>query len=648
MIVCFLLLVGCSSPSAEEELFYDFTEKLIESDYEGMYQLLSRESRESITEEDFVIRYTNIYAGIGARNFEFDRGEVKEGKIPFSMSMDTLAGEVELDFYFTFVEEDGEVRVAWTEALIFPTMKAGDLIRIESEAARRGNILDRYGEMLATEGVLSEIGLHPENFDDELIGEVAEILDISPEVIVLALDTVINPDHFLPIVRVLPDASILEDLRNREGEGILIVNTEGRVYKNHEAFGRLLGFVAPITAEDLAADEEGIYNFNSIVGQAGLEQVHESTLRGIDGIEIFIERDGINVETIVKRPIQHGDDLVLTIDSTLQILTYETMNNQRGSAAAVDPLTGEVLALVSSPSYNSNLFTTYTTLSEQLRREEMGFADEKNRFSTVYSPGSTFKLHTAVIGLENGIIDPTEVKSIYGREWQASTVWGNYNIRRVNSQTRIGLREAIKFSDNIYFAMQVLNMGSEAFLDGMESFTIGNSLDIGFPLGQSQISNDGNLDYEILLADTGYGQGEILATTLNIALDYSMLSNNGSIMNPTLILTDSFEPSYFREFLVSTENLEVLQDAFVAVIADSDGTGNLSFIDGIELAGKTGTAELSLTQDEDGSENGWFVATDLDGSRISIAVMIEDAQDHGGTLNVVRMVRDILSQYLNN
>ena len=189
-------------------------------------------------------------------------------------------------------------------------------------------------------------------------------------------------------------------------------------------------------------------------------------------------------------------------------------------------------------------------------------------------------------------------------------------------------------------------MGSESLIEGAEQFTIGTELNIGYPLNQSQISNAGTINRDILLADSGYGQGEIMVTTLNMALAYSALSNNGNIMNPILMLNNGDESSVLKESVISEQNLSILQDAFTAVVEERDGTGNLAKVDGVKLAGKTGTAEIKSTQGETGSQNGWFVATDLDQSRISLAIVVEEVQDGTGTLGVVSMVGHILANYL--
>ena len=148
---CDLLLTVCSS-DAEKLLFESFEEKLVNEDYEGLYLLLISESQQAITKEDFIIRYTNIYSGIKACNIDLEMGEIDtENKvILFSLTMDTVAGEVNrLDFELPFLKEDNELKVIWTERLIFPMKEIGDKVRVSTQTANRASILDRNGEALA-------------------------------------------------------------------------------------------------------------------------------------------------------------------------------------------------------------------------------------------------------------------------------------------------------------------------------------------------------------------------------------------------------------------------------------------------------------------------------------------------------------------
>ena len=261
-----------------------------------------------------------------------------------------------------------------------------------------------------------------------------------------------------------------------------------------------------------------------------------------------------------------------------------------------------------------------------------------------YSPGSTFKLHTAAIGLELGVIHPDEVLMIEGL--RSVIQEGVTVIRWTDTYTDIDLRRAVAVSDNIYFGKKGLAIGEGDFVRGMENFTIGSPLGIGLSLQQSQLSNSGSLDNMNLLAETSFGQGEILATALHVALDYTILSNDGNIMNPFLVVETNSQLTMMRENVVTSENLAILQDVFRSVIEDGDGTGQAARMEGISLAGKTGTGQIRQGADGVWENNRWFVATDLDRGQISLAIMIEDLDDSVTTGDVVEMVHQVLEKFL--
>ena len=670
-----LFISGCAGEIYEEELprpelvlFETFESKMISGDYTGLYGLLSPDVQSMITEDDFVARYTNIVGGLftnlsweicdsffveiedADETYEIDE-EIEVTMIPFTATMDTVAGQISRsDFEFHFViDEEGEAWVDWTDALIYPTLGRDDMIQVwdfrhdPQLRGRRGSILDLNGNILAEDGEVRNIGLWPENLNVEDIERLAEILDVDAESIWYEVENADDPSHRIPFVNLLIDSPIRDTLRDSEIGGLMGAYAPARIYKEHEAFGYLLGHVSSVLADDLEQDAEGIYFEGGVIGRSGLEREHEETLRAIHGISIVIVHDNVYVETIIRREPIDGTDIVISIDTQLQIDIYEAMDGKEGSAAAVDPQTGAVLALVSSPSFNSNhqSGTTHIPYSQLQDYIDRSF---ENRLATVYSPGSTFKLHTAAIGLELGLINPEEVLLIEGSSAEIRD--GITVIRWTDEYTEIDFRRAVAVSDNIYFAEKGLAIGGQDFVSGMENFTIGSPLGIGLSLQESQLSNSGNLDNMNLLAETSFGQGEILATSLHIALDYTMLSNNGNIMNPFLVVPSDAQPDIMRENVVTDENLTILQNAFRSVIEDEDGTGQLASIDGISLAGKTGTGQIR--QDADGvwESARWFVATDLDHGQISLAIMIEDLDDSMSTDEVVEMVHQVIYGFL--
>jgi len=668
-----LFISGCTGETEEEELprpelilFENFENKLISGDYTGLYQLISAESRTRITEDDFITRHTNIVSGLFTDlsweicdSFFVEPEEMDEAEeevavtmIPFTATMDTAAGQISADFEFHFeIDEEGEIWVDWTDALIYPALGRDDVVQVWDLRhdwdlrGQRGSILDVDGNILAEDGYVRNIGLWPEHLDDEDIDLLAEILDVDVQSIQDEVENADDPTHRIPFVNLLVDSPVRDVLRDSGITGVVGEYVPARVYLDHEAFGLLLGNVSNVLGEDLEQDDEEVYFEGGVIGRSGLEREHEETLRALHGLAIVIVRDGEYVETIARREPTDGTDIVIAIDTQLQMDIYEAMGGIAGSAAAVDPQTGAVLALVSSPSFNSNQQsgTTHIPYSE-LQDQDNDSERSTPRLSTVYSPGSTFKLHTAAIGLELGLINPDEIMSIEGLSAEIRD--GITVIRWTDEFTDIDFRTAVAVSDNIYFAEIGLAIGEADFISGMENFTTSFPLGIGLSLQESQLSNSGNLDNMNLLAETSYGQGEILATSLHIALDYSMLANDGNIMDPFLVADSDHEPSVMRENVVTAENLTILQNAFRSVIEENDGTGQSAHIEGLSLAGKTGTGQIRQGADDVWESARWFVATDIDRGEISLAIMIEDLDDSMTTNEVVLMVHQVLEEYL--
>lgn len=657
LIIVIIFSLGCSKTSKYNEAFNSYVEKWLKSDFSGMYSMLTKESKESINEETFVNRYKTIYSAINLDNLDISLNKDLEKKdnyytASFTLKATTIAGELNLtNFDVDIYKEEDNYLINWDESLIFPNMIKDDKVYVRTTNHSRGKILDRDGNILAEDGTISVVGIHPSKFNNEnrnsKITELANTLDISEDTIISKLDANTDPELFVPIVSITTTDEKLQTLTNRNEEGILINTKTSRVYYGGEAFGRLIGYVGAITAEELENKNDYSYTSTSLIGKAGIESVYEDTLRGEDGAEIYIKR-GSDEISILKKEVINGEDIKLTIDSTLQNNSYTQLNGEKGAVTAVDPISSEVLALVSSPSYDSNMFTTYVTKTKAAEREANNYTDTVNRFSKTYAPGSTMKLITAAIGLNTGKINPDESIEINGLTWQKDSSWGNYKITRVENVSPVSLREAAKHSDNIYFAQAALKIGSDDLISGIKGFGIGEEMTFEYPMTDSSISNDGSLNSEILLADTGYGQGELMVTPLNMALAYSALANNGNIMTPRLVLSDNSTASIWKESAIKPENLQTLIEDFSAMVNDEDGHAYEMKIDGYNIAAKTGTAEIKSSQDDtNGTENGWFVAVDTTSSKLAIATIIEDVKDRGGSSIPIPMVKNIMEEYLN-
>lgn len=663
-----ILVKGIHKGNGVSEIFQAYKSSWEKQDFKGMYGMLSKEVKAETNEQQFIDRYTNIYKGIGAQNISLtivNADELKKYKgdtikIPFSISMDTSAGKLHIPNYTLTLSKESidnkkQWTIVWNEALIFPEMVQGDKVRVVTLYSKRGEIFDNNGKGLAINGTIIELGIYPAKFlknKNTNITEMARILDIQPSIIDKKLKSVNNPELFVPIVNITSTEK--EKISKVMAiPGVLYQKLKGRVYPGGEAFGSLIGYIGPITAEELNKNKSEGYRTASAIGKAGLEQVYEKRLKGENGEIIYIskQKDGKEVQKIIlgKKEPRKGETIKLSVDSDLQKKIYHEMNNNAGACAAINPKSGEVLALVSSPSYDSNLYTTYIPDSI---KQEWNKNDKKpyvNRFKKVYAPGSTFKLVTSVIGLNKGKINPDEKVNIKGLKWQQNKSWGNYMITRVEDPGKPeNLTDALVYSDNIYFAKIALKIGAIEFVKGCKAFGIGETLPIDYPIQKSQISNSGDITSNISLADSGYGQGQVLMSPLHVALMYSSLVNDGNIMVPTITsFTPGTSAKVWKKNLISKENIKTLVNCFTAVIDNPSGTGHAAKMDGTPLAGKTGTAELKKNaEDKSAEENGWFTCMNTTNPRIVVSMIIENVKNRGESHYVVPIVKRVIESYL--
>lgn len=652
MIISVFILSGCSNKNEMKNTVKDYTKLLNEKKYDELYEILTTDSKEYIKEEfggkgGFVNKYSAIYSAMGVNNIKIDVGEIKDkSEIPITISMNTIGGKLKYeDAIIKIKKEDDKYKICWNESLILPDMVQGDKIRVKVTNGNRGEILDRDDNLLAYNGEANYINIDPKLFKNEDISDLAKALDISEEYIEKKIENNTNPDYSINIVKVskyeedkVQEALKIEDVMSQVGTS--------RVYAKGEAFGSLLGYIGDITAEELEKNAGKGYTTSSQVGKNGLEQVYEDTLRATDGVHIYIERGEEDI-TLAKIKSSDGKDIKLAIDSDLQKLVYDQMDNEKGASIAMNSATGEVLAMVSSPSYDSNTMVTYKTKTIAKEWEENKNASFDNRANNLYSPGSTMKLITASIGIENKEIDPNKKMKIEGVNWQKSSSWGNYKVTRVKDVSSVNLYDAVVNSDNIYFADKAIKIGGENLIEGAKKFGLGADIKFEYPMSNSQISNSGTIDSEILLGDTGYGQGEVLTTPLQITMAYSALGNEGKIMTPRLVISENKEEKVYSE-AIQKKYLKELQKDFAGVINDSNGSGYLCKIEGVNLAGKTGTAEIKSTkEDETGNENSWFVAVDMDNSKLAISMVMENMKDKSTSKYLVPKVKNIMKSYIS-
>lgn len=348
--------------------------------------------------------------------------------------------------------------------------------------------------------------------------------------------------------------------------------------------------------------------------------------------------------------VQHGKDIQLTIDANLQEMLYEQFQEDKSCSVALNPVTGEVLALVSTPSYDNNDFIIGMSDEQWTELNEDEDMPLYNRFRQTWCPGSSLKPIIAAIGLDCGAIDPDEDYGNVGLSWQKDETWGNYYVTTLHSYEPVILQNALIYSDNIYFAKAALKIGAEQLENAFDRLGFGEAVPFAITMSASQYANNGKIETEVQLADSGYGQGQILINPLHLAALYTGFCNQGNILAPSLLYKENPEKNIWLSQAFSAETANTVLEGLKQVINDPNGTGYGLHREDIVLAGKTGTAEIKATvEDTTGTELGWMAVFTTDENMenpVLIVSMVEDVKERGGSGYVVEKERNILEEYL--
>ena len=636
-VVLFFLLSGNNNESTLKNFYAQISEKK----YEDMYNSLSSESQKSYDQQTFVERNQNIYEGIEASNFQIEVTDETDNELTYNVKMNTIAGEVTFENKTTI--EDG--KIVWDDSFIFPDLTQNDRVRVSEDEAIRGQILDRNGKMLAGQGEAYSVGLvrgklNGENDYDQL----AELLGLTKESIQKTMSASwIQDDSFVPLTTIPSTDTQLEN-QLLQIPGVQLNTVEVRTYPYGEVTSHLTGYMQQVTAEDLEKHQGEGYTETSMIGRSGIEAAYEKQLKGTNGATIsIVDENGSTKSTVATQEKQDGQDITLTIDVDLQRDLYNAFDEDQSASVAMNPTNGEVLALVSTPSFDSNDFIYGFSTEEWDALNNDEDQPLTNRFRATWVPGSTMKAITAAIGLETDSLDASKD---FGAEmkWQKDSSWGDYFVTTLHAPNPNNLRNALIYSDNVYFAKAALEIGKDNLEKGYKSLMIGEDIPFELALTKSQYTSD-SFDDEILIADSGYGQGQILMNPVQMTSIYSSFMNDGKMMTPHVV--KSTETSVWAEPF-SKETTDEIKSDLIQVVEDNNGTAHALNNSQYQLAAKTGTGEIKDSQDDTtGTELGWLSVASTDSSKpIVITTMIEDVKGRGGSNYVVNGVKQPLMSYL--
>ncbi len=513
------------------------------------------------------------------------------------------------------------VKLSWVQVIknSFYKQKAIDQrMRAVAVDAKRGSILDRQGRELAVSVSADSIYAVPVEVTDKegTAKKLAEILDMDEEQLLKKLKT--NQQTVWIKRKVTGEAS--NEIRKLALPGIAITESSERFYPKGTLAAHVLGFAG--------VDNQGL---------EGLEMHYDSTLKGTNG-QIVAERDATGKEIPEGKhsyvsPVD-GNTVVLTIDEVIQYIcereitkAVEETGSSRGLALAMEPETGEILAVAISPAFDPNSFGDYTA------QERRNFA-----FTDTYEPGSTFKVITSAAALEEGIVNANTGFYDPGYVKVKDSVLKCWKLGGHGQQT---FEEALGNSCNPVFVNLALNLGAEKFTSYIKAFGFGSKTGVDFPgeaVGSIQdLSKKGPVE----LATTGFGQG-ISVTPIQLLNAVCAVANGGTLMKPVLVkevidaegnTVSKTEPTKIRQ-VISEKTATELTRMMVSVVSESGG--NKAAVEGFAVAGKTGTAQKPTNgRYGDGRIASFVGFMPAEDPQIAMLIVLDEPQcqiKYGGTI----------------
>ena len=565
-------------------------------------------------------------------------------------------------------------RLQLIEGEYFSEMSYSNRTRLLRLAPPRGSITDCNGKILAQNQPNFSLSVFPgELREPEKLIEIApSILGISPERMRIMLLNAANSPKY-KMFQLKRNLSIEEVslLKSNLGDtkGVVIEAKPYRQYPYRESLCHVLGTLGEISSEELMKSERFVYKPGDLVGKTGIEKDYESYLKGEEGWnQIEIDAKGRQIGTTNKILPQKGADIMLTLDIDLQKYVEQVFVERAGSVVALDPETGRVLALVSKPDFDLNLFSPSISERNWKNLNSDPLHPLENRaIRGLYAPGSTFKMVTAMAGLSYGVIRPETTFDCAG-ELEVSNQ--TYRCWKQRGHGKVSLHKALVESCDVYFYELGLSLGADRIAKYASLFGFGTASGIELSnelpgLVPNSAWKQRRYGSPIKDGDSvtmSIGQGYLLSTPIQMAAMMAAVANNGKVMKPYLIhkivSADGgalFENQPVQKWDTSFDykHIQLLQKALKDVVEDKSGTGRKSFIPGLRVHAKTGTSQVITEKDRitemdqvpyHERTHAMFVAYVNDRpKKIALSVIVE----HGGGGGAVAapIARKILCKY---
>lgn len=456
-----------------------------------------------------------------------------------------------------------------------------------------------------------------------------------------------------------------------EMPGVILEVSPKRLYIYGEAFAHLIGYLGEINDKELAESKPADrYNLGDYIGRYGLEKSLEGAIRGVGGgKEIEVDALGRKIKLVNWMAPRPGGDVRLTIDLDTQMAAWEALRGSVGAVVAIEPSSGRVLAMVSTPGFDPNHLSTGISTEDWAELIGNPLNIMNNRaIQGLYPPASTFKPLHAAAALEEGEITP-ETRIYAGPSFRFAN--RDYRDWKTDGHGIIGVHKAIVESSDTFFYQVGLKLGIDRLARYARGFGFGTRTNVGLanekgglvPTSEWKRKTYGARWYEGETISVSVGQGYMLVTPLQLAAAYAAIANGGTLYQPQLVeeITSPdggpaqvFTPVATGTLPISFKNLAYVRDALFGVVHEDGGTAQFLAASGLKIAGKTGTAQVTKlierTKDIKSipykfRDHAWFAGfAPYDDPKIAVAVIVE----HGGfgSSAAAPIARAVIKAYL--
>ncbi|MFZ4557383.1 MAG: penicillin-binding protein 2 [Pseudanabaena sp.] len=544
-------------------------------------------------------------------------------------------------FYLQLIEGDRNQQLA-----------ENNRIRLIAKPPERGRLFDRKGNIFASSRLAHVVYLWPIAQPKEkwgaIINRLAELMGVSAQTITdkLEQEGYNSPNLVRVSTAISPKLVTVLSEHSRELTGVKVEPEAVRYYPNGDVAAHVLGYAGELTAEEFPKLREKGYRPGDVIGKAGVEYAFETMLRGEwGGQQVEVDAFGKVLRILGQKPPKAGNAVKLTVDLDLEKAVEKILGDQQGGIVAMNPNNGEILAMVSHPAYDPNLFSGKISEAtwQRLQEKDHPFI---NRTLQVYPPASTFKVVTMTAALESKKFATTDMLPTYPYLDVGGFQFWDHNKAGFGT---IGFNEAMAYSSNTFFGQVGMRVGERSIADWSHKYGYGEYSGIEIKEEETKGTVPDPEWKQKIIGEPWYvgntlnmsiGQGDVQANLVQVSMMTSAVANGGFRIKPHLLLEDNDAKEWKQSLNISPINLAALQKSLKSVF-DFGTAASLNSPD-VAMAGKSGTA-----QDPPRPNHAWFtVYAPYEKPEIVVTVFAENAGGGGGSAIAAPLAVQTVEAYM--